>query len=158
MMKRVAFLLTALTFAGVGYAQTTQATYDLVIKGGRVIDPKNGIDAVRDVAIKDGKIAAVTADIPAAQAKRTVNAAGLYVTPGLVDIHVHVYPGEKTAYAGGPLGVQVDAFAPRSCVDGVGREAWLVASTISRPASSTSGGSRRSHNIGHGMAGGTGMT
>ena len=125
-MKRVAFSLIALTFAlgGVGQAQTT---YDVLIKGGHLIDARNGLDAVRDVAIKDGKIAAVAADIPASQATKTVNATGLYVTPGLVDIHVHVYPGEKSAYAGGPLGVQVDAFAPRSCtttVSDVGSSGW----------------------------------
>ena len=123
-MRRATFLLLSLGLAGLGHAQTSQpaqpaqtnAAYDLVIKGGHVIDPKNGVDAVRDVAIKDGKIAAVAADIPAAQAAKVVNATGLYVTPGLVDIHVHVYPGEKTAYAGGPLSVPVNAFAPRSCV------------------------------------------
>nr|MCU0256481.1 hypothetical protein [Vicinamibacterales bacterium] len=123
-MKRLAFLLIAIGVASVGYAQTS---YDLLIKGGHVIDPKNGIDAVRDVAIKDGKIAAVAADIPAAQATKVVNAAGLYVTPGLVDIHVHVYHGEKTAYAGGPNGVPIDAFAPRSCtttVSDAGSAGW----------------------------------
>jgi dihydroorotase len=114
-MKRVAFSLVAFifAFAAVGYGQTK---YDLLIKGGHVIDAKNAIDGVRDVGIKDGKVAAVAADIPAAQATRTINAAGLYVTPGLLDIHVHVYPGERTAYAAGPNGVQVDAFSLRSCV------------------------------------------
>ncbi len=68
-------------------------TYDLLIKGGHVIDAKNNLDAVRDVAITDGKIAQVAANIPAAQAKKIINAAGLYVTPGLVDIHVHVFYG-----------------------------------------------------------------
>jgi dihydroorotase len=123
-MKRVAFVLMVLTFASVGYAQTA---YDLLIKGGHVIDPKNGIDAIRDVALKDGKIAAVAADIPAAQATKTVNATGLYVTPGLLDIHVHVYHGEKTAYAGGPNSVPIDAFAPRSCtttVSDAGDAGW----------------------------------
>lgn len=112
-IKCAGFLALSLAFARLGYAQTN---YDLVLKGGRVIDAKNGIDAVRDVAIKDGKIAAVAANIPATQATKTVDAAGLYVTPGLVDIHVHVYPGERTGYAAGPNGVQIDAFAPRSCV------------------------------------------
>lgn len=72
---------------------SAQAQYDLVLKGGHVIDAKNGIDAVRDVAIRDGKIAAVDANIPATSAKRSVDVQGLYVTPGLVDIHVHVYTG-----------------------------------------------------------------
>jgi dihydroorotase len=70
-----------------------QSQYDLVLKSGHVIDPKSGIDAVRDIAIRDGKIAAVADQIPAAAAKRVVDVAGLYVVPGLVDIHVHVYAG-----------------------------------------------------------------
>src|SRR5205807_5438111 len=76
--------------------------YDLLLKGGHVIDGKNKISAVRDVAIRDGKIAAVEARIDAAKAHKVVNAAGLYVTPGLVDIHVHVYAGTgmRGAYSG----------------------------------------------------------
>jgi dihydroorotase len=112
-MKCAVVFLLALSVASLGSAQTA---YDLLLKGGHVIDARNGIDAVRDVAIKDGKIAAVAANIPATQATKTVAAAGLYVTPGLVDIHVHVYPGEKTGYAGGPNGVYVDGFSLRSCV------------------------------------------
>ena len=64
------------------------ATYDLVIKGGRVIDPSLGIDAVRDVAIAAGRIAAVEANITA-DAAETIDARGKIVVPGLVDIHVH---------------------------------------------------------------------
>jgi dihydroorotase len=64
------------------------ATYDLIIKGGRVIDPSAGLDAVRDVAISGGKIVAVEAGI-AADATETVDARGKIVAPGLIDIHVH---------------------------------------------------------------------
>src|SRR5579883_1275837 len=71
-------------------ALAAQARYDLLLKGGRVIDPKNNISGVRDVAISGGKIAAVSANIPASSAIETVDVAGLYVTPGLVDIHTHV--------------------------------------------------------------------
>lgn len=67
--------------------------YDIVLKGGRVIDPRNNVDAVRDVAIQSGRIAAIAADIPAAQARKAIDAAGLIVTPGLVDIHAHVWAG-----------------------------------------------------------------
>jgi dihydroorotase len=83
----------------VAFAQTE---YDLLLKGGRVVDPKNKISAVRDVAIAGGKIAAVEANIPAARARRTVDVSGMYVTPGIIDIHTHVYTGtgERNSYAG----------------------------------------------------------
>jgi dihydroorotase len=80
----------------------SSAKYDLLLKGGHVIDARNSVDAVRDVAIKDGKIALVAASIPAADAGKTIDVAGLYVTPGLIDIHAHVYTGtgERNSYAG----------------------------------------------------------
>jgi dihydroorotase len=65
--------------------------YDFLLKGGHVLDARNRINAVRDVAIKDGKIAAVAENIPAARALKTVDVTGLYVTPGLIDLHAHVY-------------------------------------------------------------------
>src|SRR5947209_12773700 len=79
-----------------------QAEYDLVLQGGHVVDPKNGISAVRDVAIRNGTIAAVQAHIDASKALKVVAVRDLYVTPGLIDIHVHVYAttGEKDSYAG----------------------------------------------------------
>jgi dihydroorotase len=102
--------------------------YDFLIKGGRVIDARNSIDAVRDVAIKDGKIAAVAAGIPAAKALKTVDATGLIVTPGLIDIHVHVFPGEKkNDYAGGDWSVFPDGHTLPSCVTTVsdaGSSGW----------------------------------
>jgi dihydroorotase len=64
------------------------ATYDMIIRGGRVIDPSAGLDAVRDVAIAQGKIAAVAADI-SGDATETIDAQGKIVAPGLIDIHVH---------------------------------------------------------------------
>jgi dihydroorotase len=64
------------------------ATYDLIIKGGRVIDPSVGLDAVRDVAIAAGKIAAVETNITA-DATETIDARGKIVAPGLIDIHTH---------------------------------------------------------------------
>ncbi len=81
-------------------AQTQQ--YDLLLRGGHVIDAKNNIDAERDVAIRDGKIALVAARIDPGQAFKVVDAKGLYVTPGILDIHVHVYTGtgEAHSYAG----------------------------------------------------------
>jgi dihydroorotase len=94
-----------------------QIEYDLLLKGGHVIDGKNRISAVRDVAIKSGKIAAVSEDIDPARALKTVDASGLYVTPGLVDIHVHVYAGtgERNSYAG-DNSVYPDGFTLRNGV------------------------------------------
>src|SRR6478735_518172 len=69
--------------------------YDLLIKNGHVIDPKNNIDTVEDIAIANGKIIKVDSNIPAAQSKKTIDAAGLYVVPGLIDIHTHVFVGSK---------------------------------------------------------------
>jgi dihydroorotase len=79
-----------------------QPAYDLLLQGGHVLDDKNHIDAVMDVAIRDGKVAKVAPHIPSTDALRTVDATDLYVTPGLIDIHVHVYngTGERDSYAG----------------------------------------------------------
>ena len=81
---------------------SAQQKYDLLLKGGHVIDPRNRISAVRDVAIANGKVAAIAANISPADAVKVVDVTGQYVTPGLVDIHVHVYAGtgERGSYAG----------------------------------------------------------
>src|SRR5437762_14063408 len=63
--------------------------YDLVVSGGRVIDPANGIDGVREVAVKDGLIAAVAEKLPPHGARKTIDARGSLVTPGVIDMHVH---------------------------------------------------------------------
>ncbi len=65
--------------------------YDLLLRGGRIMDPGNGIDARMDLAVTGDHIAAVQANIPAAQARRVIDVAGSYVVPGLVDLHVHVF-------------------------------------------------------------------
>ncbi|MBI3207466.1 MAG: amidohydrolase/deacetylase family metallohydrolase [Candidatus Solibacter usitatus] len=77
-------------------------TYDLLLKGGHVIDPRNNVDGLRDVAITAGRIAAVAPAIDASQARRTLDVRGLYVTPGLIDLHVHLFAttGVKDAWAG----------------------------------------------------------
>jgi dihydroorotase len=76
--------------------------YDLLLQKGHVIDPKNGIDKVTDVAIKDGVIAKVGDNLDPKDAAKTIDASSYYVTPGLIDIHMHMYatPGEKNSYAG----------------------------------------------------------
>jgi dihydroorotase len=82
-------VMTVLT----NYANAQTPRYDLLLKGGHVIDPANHVDGRFDVAISGGKIAAVGKEIAAAQAGKVVDVTGLYVTPGLVDIHTHIGHG-----------------------------------------------------------------
>ena len=79
------------------------ATYDLLIKGGRVLDASQKLNGALDVAIAGGKIAAVAANIPANRAKQVFDASGKLVTPGLVNVHAHVY---RYVY---PISVDPDA-------------------------------------------------
>jgi dihydroorotase len=92
--------------------------YAIVIKGGHVIDPKNNIDAVMDIAINEGKIVEVAKNIETRQAVQTVDAAGLYVTPGLIDIHAHVFYGTEPdhAYSNGMASIVPDGFTFRTGV------------------------------------------
>lgn len=96
----------------------TDSKYDLLLKNGHVIDPKNGIDSQMDVAVKDGKITAIGDHIPAGDALKTVDVSGLYVTPGLIDMHAHVFWGAdpEGMYSGGPNGVPPDGFTFRAGV------------------------------------------
>jgi dihydroorotase len=91
--------------------------YDVLLRGGHVIDARNNLSAVRDVAIAGGKIAAVAPRIDPADAFKTIDVSGLYVTPGLIDIHVHVFAGtgEKGSYAG-DNSVYPDGFTLRTGV------------------------------------------
>jgi dihydroorotase len=95
--------------------------YDLLLQGGHVIDARNKLSAVRDVAIAGGKIAAVAAKIDPGEALKAVDVSGLYVTPGLIDIHAHTYTGtgERQSYAG-DLSVYPDGFTFRVGVTTVG--------------------------------------
>lgn len=79
--------IAALWSIASAYAQP----YDIVLHGGRVIDPANGVDARMDVAVTGDRIVAVKADIPSTQARRVLDVSGLYVVPGLVDLHAHVF-------------------------------------------------------------------
>lgn len=89
--------------------------YRIVIKGGHVIDPKNNIDGIMDIAINNGKIAAIAKDIDRKEGRQVVDASGLYVTPGLIDMHVHVFAGTQLdhQYADGPNAVSPDGFTFR---------------------------------------------
>ena len=91
-----------------------QPQYDLLLKGGHVIDPKNKLSAVRDVAIVNGHFATIAVAIPAAQARRAVDVSGLYVTPGLIDLHAHVFAGiDGGKLSGGNASIHPDSFALR---------------------------------------------
>ena len=108
-------------------AAEPEARYDLMIRGGHVIDPRNGIDGVRDVAVWGGRIARVAADLPADRADVVVLAEGLYVVPGLVDIHVHAYAGTGGRAIAGDGSIIPDAHTFRSGVTTVvdaGTSGW----------------------------------
>jgi len=109
-------MLAMITGLPLAVVAQTQPRYDLLLKGGHVIDPANHIDEARDVAVFQGKIAAVEKNIPADQAGKVVDVSNLYVTPGLVDIHYHIGHGgaplnwftpEARAHAL-PLGIPAD--------------------------------------------------
>jgi dihydroorotase len=86
------------------------ATYDLLVAGGTVIDPATGTSGALDVAVSDGRIAAVAAGIPRDSAKSVIDAGGQYVTPGLIDLHTHIYWGSTY------WGIEPDPVAARSGV------------------------------------------
>ncbi len=116
-------LLGTAAFAGLLAAAQVSAqppampAYDLLLRGGHVFDAKNNIDAVMDVAIKGGKIARVGRNLSPKDAIKAIDVKGLYVMPGLIDLHVHVYngTGEKGSYAG-DLSVPPDGFTFRNGV------------------------------------------
>jgi len=119
-----------LTFVPLLFCLSLQAQeIDILLKGGHVVDPKNKIDANMDVAIFNGKITQVAADIPIAGAKKVIDVSGLFVTPGLIDMHVHVFTGnDLDAYiANGPTSVAPDGFTFRAGVTTVvdaGSSGW----------------------------------
>lgn len=109
------WIAPAILLLAFGTARAQATRYDLLIKNGHVIDAKNNINEVRDVAIAAGKIAAVEKNIDPASAAKVVDAKGLYVTPGLVDIHVHVYAGTGMKALTGDSSVYPDGFSFRAC-------------------------------------------
>jgi dihydroorotase len=84
-------------------AMADHQTYDLLLRGGHVICPASGINGVMDVAVRDGKIAAVQRDILPTSAKEVIDARGRLVLPGLIDTHAHVY-----RYVSGRFGLDAD--------------------------------------------------
>jgi dihydroorotase len=112
-MRWMLLSIVALGLAGSASAQE----FDLLLKGGHVIDARSQLNAVRDVAIKDGKIKAIASDISAARALKIVDVSGLYVTPGLIDIHGHVYrPTYGQGFRADNAAVYPDGFSFRAGV------------------------------------------
>ena len=99
---RLSFWAFLLIWSWQFVAHSAEASYEILIKGGTVIDPRNGIMGKRDVAISKGRIAAVGESLSSSTAQKVIDAAGLYVTPGLIDIHAHLYAtsGFRDAWAG----------------------------------------------------------
>jgi dihydroorotase len=94
----------ALASPGKDRSEGSGPLYDLVIHGGRVVDPSQNLEARRDVAIQDGKIAAIAQEIPESQARHYIRVKEKIITPGLIDMHVHVFP-----YVG-PFGIEPDPY------------------------------------------------
>lgn len=114
-------LALAITLIPAGRASAQEGKpYDLLLRGGHVIDPANGRNGLADVAIKQGRVAAVAPNLDPASAVKAIDLSGLYVTPGLIDLHVHVYAGtgERRSYAG-DNSVYPDGFTFRSGVTSV---------------------------------------
>ena len=112
----------------IGVSRTSVAQQiDLLIRNGHVIDPRNGIDGTMDIAIADGKIMQVARVIPPGDARKVVDAKGLFVTPGFIDIHTHVFVGSNAGFANGSNSISPDDFACRAGVTTVvdaGTSGW----------------------------------
>ncbi|WP_420320464.1 amidohydrolase/deacetylase family metallohydrolase [Flagellimonas sp.] len=117
-MKRYTKNILLTLFAIATTSNVIAQEYDMLVNDGHVIDAKNGIDQVMDVAIKDGKIAKIAARIPEQNAKKVIDAKGFYVVPGLLDIHSHNFHGtEPDAYlSNSDTALPPDGFSFRSGV------------------------------------------
>ena len=108
----------------------TAQEIDILLKGGHVIDPKNNINSKMDLGIVAGKVFRVAADIPVSTAKKTVDVTGLYVTPGIIDMHVHVFSGNdpnSSSVGNSSRSQSADAFSFKSGVTTVvdaGSSGW----------------------------------
>ncbi len=120
-----------------GFLLSDTSRYAILIKGGHVIDPKNNINEVMDIAVNEGKIVSVGKRIDPKMAIQVVDAKGLYVMPGLIDIHEHVFYGTEPdhSYANGPEAIIPDGFTFRSGVTTIvdaGSSGWKSFSTFKR--------------------------
>ena len=100
LFSKTAVLVAVILFFNVSQVVQSQEI-DILIRNGHVIDPRNNIDSPMDVAIANGKILKVAPGIPSTNAKKVVDAGGMYVTPGLIDLHTHVFVGSNQGFADG---------------------------------------------------------
>jgi len=116
-MLSATIALTTL-FTTYGGAQPKETTYDLLIKGGRVMDPATGLDSVTDVGIKGHVVTRIGRTLDASSAKQVVDARGLLVVPGLIDIHAHVFAGTQSDHylSDGNSALPPDGFTLRNGV------------------------------------------
>ena len=126
-MLKIWVLLCSLFFADVNFAHAQ--LYDIVIKGGHVIDPKNNVDGLMDIAVKEAKIVLVAKNIDTKEARQVVDARDKYVTPGIIDIHTHNFFGNNPGQylMDGTVAVVPDGFTFRSGVTTVvdaGSSGW----------------------------------
>ncbi len=120
-IKILILLFTTIAISGTHlYAQNPAAgqakrPYSIVIKGGHVIDPKSNTNELMDIALNQGKIAAIAKNIDTAMAMQVVNAKGMYITPGLIDVHAHVFygPHDENYLSDGATSVLPDGYAFR---------------------------------------------
>jgi len=123
------FKIILLLLSVIVFLSSKSQEIDILLKGGHVIDPKNKIDTVMDIAITGNKISQVARNIPGSNAKKVIDVKGLYVTPGIIDMHVHVFNGtELDAYiANGLTSLPPDGFTFRAGVTTVvdaGSSGW----------------------------------
>lgn len=161
-MKQFLFFVAAFLLLGCMSVAQQILPYDLLIKGGQVIDPKNNVNAVMDLAIKGGKIVQLGKDLDPTAAKQVVNAKGMMVTPGLIDIHGHVFYGTQPDHylSDGYSALQPDGFTLRVGVTTVvdcGSAGWRNFSVFKKNVIDQSKTRVLSflNIVGHGMRGGT---
>ena len=133
MRKPILFFILLISSFFIAQSQS----YSIVIKDGHVIDPKNNIDGVMDVAINNGKIVEVAKNIDAKKAAQVVNAKGLYVMPGLIDIHSHDFFGTEPDHylSNGLVAIVPDGFTFRTGVTTVvdaGGAGWRSFATFKK--------------------------
>lgn len=108
-------ILIIISFQAFSISIAQAQQYDILLKGGTVIDPKNGINEASDVAILNGKIAKVSKNISSSDSKKVINVTGMYVVPGLIDLHSHLFAGtDRGAHAKGEFSVFPDGHTFRT--------------------------------------------